>query len=178
MKIGVLSDTHIAGRSLHPKKLASRYINKVTTPAAELIEIIRPHFKDVEMIIHAGDFVSYQMLAALEEFGPVKGVAGNMDPREVSSRMPSKAILKIENFRIGVMHGFGPATGLEKKIRREFEDVDMIIFGHTHHQFDDEVDGIRMFNPGSPTDQRWAPCRSIGLLEIGDEIKTRIIPLD
>jgi hypothetical protein len=35
-----------------------------------------------------------------------------------------------------------------------------------------------MFNPGSPTDQRWAPCRSIGLLEIGDEIKTRIIPLD
>jgi len=177
MKIGVISDTHISGGSFHPKKLASRVINKVTGDAKWLSDLVRPHFSDVDMIIHAGDFVSSVVVTALEEFGPVEGVSGNMDPGEIRSIFPAKKVIKAGDYRIGIMHGFGAPSGLAGKVRREFEDVDIIVFGHSHYPTAEEVDGVLMFNPGSPTDQRWAPSKSIGIIELGDEIKTRHIPL-
>jgi len=177
MKIGVISDSHISSGSIHPKKLASRFINKVKGSAAELCEMVRPHFKDVELIIHAGDFVSYDVITAFEEFAPLEGVAGNMDPYEISSRLPIKTVVKAAGKRIGVVHGHGPATGLERKLRREFDDVDCIVFGHTHRPFSEAVDRILMFNPGSPTDQRWAPSRSIGIIYVEKSIRTELISL-
>ena len=92
MKVGVISDTHISGLSLSPKKLASRLINKVSQSALDLIETVRPHFDGADLIIHAGDFVSWEVMAALEEFAPVEGVAGNMDPYEITSRLPGKQV--------------------------------------------------------------------------------------
>jgi len=178
MKIGVISDTHIAKLSLHPKKLASRFLNKVTTPAGKLCEVVGPHFSGADLIIHAGDVVSFPVITALEEFATVEAVAGNMDPHEISSRYPYKQTVKAGGIKIGIMHGHGPAGGLEFKIRREFDEVDLIVFGHSHTPFLGEVDGILMFNPGSPTDKRWAPHHAIGVLEIGGGIKGRHIKLD
>ncbi len=177
MKVGVISDTHVAGVSLAPKKLASRIINKVNTSAVALCESIRPHFEGVDLILHSGDFVSADVITALEEFAPVEGVAGNMDGREITSRFPYERVVTAGGFKIGMMHGYGPATGLEIKIRRRFEDVDMIVFGHSHHPFAEEVFGILMFNPGSPTDKRWAPSHAIGILELDKEIRTKHIAL-
>ena len=68
MKIGVISDTHISGRGMHPKKLASRFINKVALSAEGLCRMVEPYFEGVELIVHAGDFVSYPVITALEEF--------------------------------------------------------------------------------------------------------------
>lgn len=178
MKIGVISDTHISGGSLHPKKLASRIINKVSDSAKELSDLVRPHFKDADLIIHAGDFVCSDVITALEEFGPVEGVAGNMDPHEITSVLPVKKVVSAAGFRIGIIHGFGAPKGLERKLRREFDDVDLIVFGHTHYPFDGVVDGVRMFNPGSPTDQRWAPSLSLGVIEAGRSLDPRHISLD
>lgn len=178
MKIGVISDTHISSGKMHPKKLASRFINKVKGSAEELCEKVRPYFNDVDLIIHAGDFVSYDVISALEELAPLEGVAGNMDPPEVASRLPIKTVVDAAGKKFGVVHGHGPATGLERKLRREFEDVDCIIFGHTHHPFSGPVDGILMFNPGSPTDHRWAPSLSIGVIYVEDSIRTEHIPFD
>lgn len=178
MKIGVISDTHISGKSLHPKKLASRFINKVTAEAEELCRMVEPYFKGVDLIIHAGDFVSYEVVTALEEIAPLEGVAGNMDPHEISSRLPIKREVSAGGFKIGVVHGYGPPHGLEQKLRREFDKVDCIVFGHSHNPFAGEVGGTLMFNPGSPTDQRWAPSRAIGILYLEKSIRTEHIHLD
>jgi len=177
MKIGLVSDTHISAGSFHPKKLISRWINKVDGSAEELCKILRPHFQDVDMVIHAGDFVSYPVITALSEFGPVEGVAGNMDPPEVRSVLPPKKVIKADGFRIGIIHGYGAPKGLEKKLRREFDNVDVIVFGHSHYPVSVEVDGVLMVNPGSPTDKRFAPSRSIGLMHVEGEVRAEIIPL-
>jgi uncharacterized protein len=178
MKIGVISDTHISTRLLDARQLASRLINKVTMTADELVEIVRPHFAGVDLIIHAGDWVSYPMVEALEELAPVEGVAGNMDPYEVSSRLPARKTIRAGGKRIGIIHGSGNPNGMEVRLRREFEEVDLIVFGHSHHSFFAPVNGTLMFNPGSPTDQRWAPTRSIGILHLDPEIRAEVIALD
>ncbi len=177
MKIGVISDTHVSGGGFHLKKAASRYINKVSMDASELCDLVMPWFADVELIIHAGDFVSFGLVTALSEFGPVEGVSGNMDPGEITSRFPAKIVVNAGGFRIGVMHGSGGPGGIEQRVRAEFDDVDLIVFGHSHYSFDEEVDGVRMLNPGSPTDRRFAPSHSIGLIQLEDSIITEIVEL-
>ncbi len=177
MKIGVISDTHIHGGSLRPKQLASRLINKVSTEADGLVEMVRPYFADVELIIHAGDFVTYAVIDALTELAPVEGVAGNMDPHEITSRLPAKTVVSAGGFKIGVVHGWGAPHGLAEKVRREFEAVDCVVFGHSHQPYQEIINGALVFNPGSPTDQRWARSRSIGLLHLGKEIRGELIEL-
>jgi putative phosphoesterase len=178
MKIGVISDTHIHGGSYNPKKLMSRFINKVSEEAEGLCGLVRPWFSDVDLIIHAGDFVCYEVITALEEFAPVEGVAGNMDPHEVRSRLPVKTVVKAENKHIGVVHGHGAPHGLEIRLRPEFDNVDCIVFGHSHHPFNQVVDGILMFNPGSPTDKRWAPSASLGIIHVNKSLECQNILLD
>jgi putative phosphoesterase len=177
MKIGVISDTHIHGGGLAPKQLASRLINKVSTEADGLVELVRPYFTDVELIIHAGDYVTSAVIDALAELAPVEGVAGNMDPHEITSRLPAKTVVSAGGFKIGVVHGWGAPRGLAEKVRREFEAVDCVIFGHSHQSFRSVIGGALVFNPGSPTDQRFAVSRSIGLLHLGKEIRAELIEL-
>jgi len=178
MKIGVISDTHISNRMTNVKQLASRLINRVATTADELVEIVRPHFAGADLIIHAGDWVNWAVVEALEELAPVEGVAGNMDPYEVSSRLPARKVISAGGKKIGIIHGSGNPHGMEVRLRREFEAVDLIVFGHSHHSFFAPVNAIPMFNPGSPTDQRWAPVRSIGIIHLDQEIRAEVIPLD
>ena len=177
MKIGVISDTHIAGSGLHPKKLASRLINQVSADAEGLVSLVRPHFAGVDLIIHAGDFVCREVIAALEQLAPVEGVAGNMDPPEIAARFPARHTVQAAGFNIGIVHGYGPPNGLEQKLRREFNGLDCIVFGHTHIPFVGQVDGVLMFNPGSPTDKRFAANHSIGILHLEDKIRVELIPL-
>jgi len=162
MKIGVISDTHI------PEK------------GGDLPQIILDEFKKVDMVIHAGDLADLSVLNRLKSVcGNVKAVCGNMDSDEVKEKLPKKEILKLGNFMVGVMHGWGPPSGLINLLTSVFKDanLDMIIFGHSHSTFNEKIGRTIFFNPGSPTDKVFAPYNSYGIIEINDKIKARIIKI-
>lgn len=161
MRILVLSDTHIP-------------VN-----ATKLPPIIEEEAKKSDCCFHAGDFVSYGVFKQLTGLTKVHGVCGNMDDKSIRDHLPEKEIIKIGGFTCGIIHGYGSPSHLLEYIDHEFENMlstlDIIIFGHSHCVCDKEIDGRIYFNPGSPTDTVFAPCRSYGILEIdGTAIKRRI----
>ncbi len=160
MKIGVISDTHLS------------------RPDDRLLAVVRKHFRDAELILHAGDLVDLSVLAAFGEV-PVLGVCGNMDPPRVEEEMPVKRVVEIGRFRIGHIHGGGSPHDLEDRIRWEFSGVDCIVYGHSHYPANHVRDGILFFNPGTACDRRWSVSNSVGILEVGeDSIAGRIIALE
>jgi uncharacterized protein len=158
IKIGVISDTHLQGGDEKLKK------------------IIDEHFIDVDIIIHAGDLVD---LRVLDIFAgkEVKAVCGNMDYPSVKEKLPEQLLFKIRGFKFGVIHGWGASAGIEERILAKTGKLDCIVYGHTHNPACHKSNGVLFFNPGSPTDKRFAAHRSIGILEIDKEITGRIINL-
>jgi putative phosphoesterase len=124
----------------------------------------------VDLIIHAGDFTEKAVLDGLRTLAPVKAVAGNMDSGELRRRLPSKEIFIIQEKQIGLIHGWGAPWGIAHRIRDQFSDVDIIIYGHSHEAKDELVRGVQLFNPGRARD-------SYGLMEIGVGIRAEIIRL-
>jgi uncharacterized protein len=178
MKVGVISDTHLAGSGL--RMVASKIIHKVNGDEKKLQETIYPHFRDVDAIIHAGDLVDLSVLKMLESFCEVYAVAGNMDPAEVRDSIPPKRIVELAGFKIGVIHGSGSPNGLAQRVLKEFGDeaVNCIVFGHSHHPYNQVEGGVLLFNPGSATDRRFAPKRTIGILHLGEKITGEHIELE
>jgi uncharacterized protein len=82
-------------------------------------------------------------------------------------------------FRLAMVHDAGPAAGRPARLRRRFPAADLVIFGHSHIPLDHSEDGLRIFNPGSPTDRRRQPRGTIGLLDIsgGRMITAEIVPV-
>ncbi|MGB2705670.1 MAG: metallophosphoesterase family protein [Candidatus Omnitrophota bacterium] len=158
-RIGVISDTHI------PKA------------ALELPERVCEEFRNVEMILHAGDLVELDVLRELEKLAPTRAVYGNMDMTEVKEKLPPKDTIVIGGFKIGLIHGYGPPARIIDAVSKEFSRVDVIIFGHSHSPVNQRVKKTLFFNPGSPTDKIFAAYNSFGILEIGDEIQGMIIRL-
>jgi uncharacterized protein len=162
MKIGVLSDTHMPEKAQQlPAKLC-----------AEL--------KTCDMVIHVGDMVTMEVAQALQKICPnFKAVCGNMDPGQIRNKFPEKAIIEAGKFRLGVKHGFGPPDKLRQIMKEAFkaDKVDMIIFGHSHSPLCEKDGEIIFFNPGSPTDDIFAPYKSFGIIEINDKIEARIVRL-
>lgn len=158
-RIGILSDTHLSG------------------PDARLDRIIARHLSGVDLFVHAGDMVSIHVLDNLYATGKeVVAVAGNMDGREVDEAFPKRRVLEIEGVRIGIVHGWGGPHGMHARIRDSFEQVDAIIYGHTHQGFCGNEHGILFFNPGSPLDSRFTSSNSVGIMEIdGTTIRGEII---
>ncbi len=158
MKIGVISDTHLNGYDDRLRRLMD------------------DHFYDVSLILHAGDLVDIRVLDAFAG-KDVKAVCGNMDPQSVRQYLPDRLILNIENYRVGIIHGWGMPFGLENKLLKEVGQVDCLIYGHTHRAVNKIREGILLFNPGSATDKRFASHNTIGILEIGEKIKGEIVEL-
>lgn len=122
------------------------------------------------MIVHAGDFVSLAVLEGLRNMGEVKAVKGNMDSMEIRHVLPERELFVIQNRKIGLIHGWGSPWGIEHKIKDKFEDVDIIIYGHTHRASNEIIDGILFFNPGSARE-------SFGILDIKDTVQAKILPV-
>lgn len=156
MKIGVISDTHL------------------TTPSDELRRIIETYFKDAEMILHAGDIVGTETLKAFKGMD-LQAVHGNMDSPEIKRNLPSKRVIRAGRFAIGLIHGWGQPIGMERKVRKEFEEVDCVVFGHTHCPTNRFIDGILFFNPGSLKNRWFDWGASVGVLDLNDKIEGRII---
>jgi putative phosphoesterase len=102
-----------------------------------------------------------------------------MDDYDIKSRFPEKEIIKIGNHKIGVMHGYGHPNNLIDLLKDIFKDdeLDIIIFGHSHTAFNEKINNILFFNPGSPTDKIFAPYNSYGIIEINDKIEAKIIKI-
>jgi uncharacterized protein len=161
MKIGVISDTHIP--RLRPN----------------LPDEIVGAFKDVDLILHAGDLVEVKVLRDLEKLAKTKAVYGNMDDSEVRGLLREKEIIRIGAFAIGLIHGYGPPAAIIDHIKSEFtEKVDAIVFGHSHVPVSETRDGILFFNPGSPTDKIFTKYNSYGILTVDDRIRGEIIRID
>jgi putative phosphoesterase len=162
MKIGVLSDTHVPDR------------------ARDLPRALLEAFKDVSMIIHAGDLIDLSVHKALTAVcTDVRVVAGNMDPVEIKDMFPPRQIIKAGAFTIGVVHGWGPPKKILEIVKEAFkaDNPDIVIFGHSHQACSEQDGKTLYFNPGSPTDNVFAPFKSFGIIEITDTINARIVKL-
>lgn len=159
MRIGVISDTHI------PRM------------AKDLPKAVYETLKVVDLILHAGDFTEIAFLEKLSKFKKTVAVYGNLDSSEVAATLKPKEIIEAGKFRIGLMHGWGPPNGLAERLLTEFEndDINCLVFGHSHSTMNETRNGVLLFNPGSPTDKIFSPYNSYGILEIGDGITGRII---
>jgi uncharacterized protein len=148
LKIGVISDTH--ARSF-----------------AELPQNLIKALSTVDLIIHAGDVVTIDVIRGLETLAPVKGACGNMDLPEIKLVFPVEQVIDVAGKKIAIVHGSGGPFEVEKRVRQLFAGVDAIVFGHSHVALNKVHRGILFFNPGSARE-------SYGILEIGDRIEGTI----
>jgi putative phosphoesterase len=159
MKIGVISDTHLPNMG------------------SALPDGVLKAFDGVELILHAGDITAQAVLDALSAIAPVEAVAGNMDDPDVLG-LPYKKILTLGKFRVGLIHGKFRIDVQKDLVRSEFDDVDLIVYGHSHTPFWGKVGDTLFLNPGSPTDNRHAPYHSVAVLDIGDTLSAEIVRID
>jgi uncharacterized protein len=112
-----------------------------------------------DLVVHAGDWVDVALLDELEERSRrLVAVFGNNDHGALRERLPEVARCEVEGVRLAVVHETGPATGRERRCDDLFPDTDMLVFGHSHIPWDTVTPaGLRLLNPGSPTDRRRQP---------------------
>jgi putative phosphoesterase len=158
MKIGVISDTHLK------------------EPYAEFKKVIELRFKDVEKIFHAGDFVDWSIAEYLSSQKELIAVYGNMDSYDIRKAFPEKRVIELQGFKIGLIHGGGSPFGIESRIRGEFDEVDAIVYGHTHTPANHQVKNIYFFNPGSPT-RSFIHKATLGILHLEEKIEGEIIKI-
>ncbi len=124
---------------------------------------------EADAILHAGDFAAVEVLRELEAFGvPVHGVWGNVDSPELREELPERRVVEVAGARIGMVHVPGPRGARLRHLRAAFPDADAVVFGHTHMPEHDHADGFQIFNPGSPTERRRAPARTMGIATVDD----------
>jgi uncharacterized protein len=120
-----------------------------------------------DLVVHTGDFVSVAAYEEIVAIGPeLVAVHGNVDVRELRERLPERTEIELEGVRIGVVHDAGPRRGRLARLRRRFPDADAVVFGHSHLPLHESEPGFQIFNPGSPTERRRAPRRTMGTAEI------------
>jgi putative phosphoesterase len=149
MRLVVLSDTHIR------------------RPGEKLPLAVEKVLESAGLIIHCGDFEVYAAYEELKKTGRLVAVHGNMDSPELKRELPEKAVFTVEGIKIGVIHGAGPPWGIEKRVAAALPGVDVCLYGHSHRPQNEVRDRVLFFNPGSPTDRRFAPYNSYGIIEIG-----------
>ncbi len=151
MRVVVLSDTH------------SPRFWKGCPPA------VAAQLGTAEVILHAGDVCTPEVLDELAAFAPVHVVLGNNDGSAVAAwGAPETQLLTLAGVQVAMIHDSGPTQGRTARLRRRFPTADLVVFGHSHIPMDLTGDGVRIFNPGSPTDKRRQPHRTLGILELRD----------
>ena len=158
MKIGVLSDTHLT---------------QVTPELKHLLEVC---FKDVDLILHAGDMVSLPVYEFLQEKA-VEAVQGNMDEWNLKAVLPAKKTLSLGGYQIGLIHGWGSAGGLEDRIRPGFLQIDCLIYGHSHQPANYWSEGVLFFNPGSASGKGFFRKPTVGIIHIDSGLKGEILEI-
>jgi uncharacterized protein len=161
MLVAVISDTHMPRGA---RRLPDAFVERI---------------RAADLLLHAGDFSTVEVVRELERIGPpLVGVHGNVDTAELRRLLPAERIVRVEDARIAMVHDAGPRAGRLERLRRRFGDsADAVVFGHSHLPLHERAaDGFQIFNPGSPTERRRAPEHTMGLAQVeGSSIQFRLI---
>ena len=127
--------------------------------ARDLPEVVWQEVEQADVVLHAGDWVESDLLDDLEERAArVIGCWGNNDGDELRRRLPERADVTLEGVRFTVVHETGASAGRDERMARQYPDTDVLVFGHSHIPWDATAStGLRLLNPGSPTDRRRQP---------------------
>jgi hypothetical protein len=141
MRLLLLADTHVPRR------------------ARDLPAQVWAEVEKSDVVIHAGDWVDVTLLDALEQRARrLIAVYGNNDGAQLRARLPEIADVDLDGVRLAVVHETGGREGRERRCAQRFPDTDVLVFGHSHIPWDTTADtGLRLLNPGSPTDRRRQP---------------------
>jgi putative phosphoesterase len=141
MRLVVMADTHV------PKR------------ARDLPEQLWHAVDEADVVVHAGDWVDVALLDRLEQRSRrLVAVWGNNDGPELRARLPEVAYADVGGVRLAVVHETGGRAGRERRSAARFPDCDVLVFGHSHIPWDTTAEsGLRLLNPGSPTDRRRQP---------------------
>ncbi|MCW2527360.1 MAG: phosphodiesterase [Pseudonocardiales bacterium] len=151
MRVVVVSDTH-----------APRFWKSCPPAVAD-------HARDADLILHAGDVCTPAVLDELAQFAPVRVVRGNNDGDDILAwGATDTAEFEIDGLPVAMIHDSGPRDGRLTRLRRRFPQAELVIFGHSHIPMDESVNGFRILNPGSATDKRRQPHRTLATLDISD----------
>ena len=141
MRLVLIADTHIPNR------------------ARDLPAPVWDAVAQADVVIHAGDWVSPDLLDKLEaRANRLVACWGNNDGEELRSRLPERADITLDGVRVTVVHETGGAPGRDARMAKLYPDTDVLVFGHSHIPWDSTAaSGLRLLNPGSPTDRRRQP---------------------
>jgi uncharacterized protein len=149
MRVVVLADTH-----------APRRWKGCPPRVADLLA-------GADLILHAGDVCTAGVLDELSAYAPVHAVLGNNDGPDVAAwGAPETLEVDLAGVRVAMIHDSGAAAGRPARMRRLFPAADLVVFGHSHIPMDVTSGGVRIFNPGSPTDRRSQPRGTVGVLRL------------
>lgn len=159
----MISDTHLPVRA-----------KRLPQPVWDAVD-------EADVVIHAGDWVGVEVLDELEARAHrLIACWGNNDGSELRARLPEVARVRLEGLSIAVVHETGPATGRERRCDLAYPDDDVLVFGHSHIPWDTTTPrGLRLLNPGSPTDRRRQPSgtfltASVGAAGLEDVVLHRV----
>ena len=141
MRVLIVADTH------------------VPTRARDLPQQLWQEVDRADVVVHAGDWVQVPLLDSLQQrANRLIGVYGNNDGPALRARLPEVARAELDGLRLGVVHETGAARGREQRCAQRYPDLDVLVFGHSHIPWDSVApSGLRLLNPGSPTDRRRQP---------------------
>ena len=159
MQVVLLSDTHLPVRAkrLPPQLWAA--------------------IEAADVVIHAGDWVSVALLDELEGRSRLLiGCWGNNDGPELRARLPEVARVSLDGLSVAVVHETGASKGREERCEKAYPDIDVLVFGHSHIPWDTTTPrGLRLLNPGSPTDRRRQPFCTYQTAQIASGKLTEVV---
>jgi putative phosphoesterase len=160
--VAVIADTHMPRGS-----------RRLPEPCVERL-------RAADLIIHAGDLTGLPLLHELRGYGEVAAVHGNADDEQLRRVLPERLELDLDGARVAVIHDGGRRERRLERLRRSFPDARAVVFGHSHLPLHETSnDGFQIFNPGSPTERRRAPQRTMGLARIDrGRVELELLALD
>lgn len=158
----LIADTHVPAR------------------AKRLPEVVLRAVEDADVVVHAGDWIDVATLDLLESRSRVlHGVYGNNDGADLRARLPEIARFTVEEVEVAVVHETGQRQKREERMDAAFPGSDLLVFGHSHIPWDTVApSGMRLLNPGSPTDRRRQPvCTMMTVTIDGRRIEPTLVPI-
>jgi uncharacterized protein len=151
MRLLLLADTHVPRR------------------ARDLPAQVWAEVDAADVVVHAGDWVDVELLDAIEQRADrLVGVYGNNDGADLRARLSEVASVDLGGVRLAVVHETGGREGRERRCAQRFPEADVLVFGHSHIPWDTTATGgLRLLNPGSPTDRRRQPVATYMTAHIG-----------